>query len=79
MLERKFPNDYGRRERIEHTGSDGGPIDIRAVLAKMPPDQLVSRLRDMITVVERRQLTEGTEGLNEGPGQFDGEIENAAS
>ena len=27
-LERRYPDDFGRRERIEHTGADGGPIQV---------------------------------------------------
>ncbi len=27
-LERKFPDEWARRERIEHTGQDGGPLRI---------------------------------------------------
>lgn len=26
MLERKYGREYGRRERLEHSGKDGGPI-----------------------------------------------------
>lgn len=27
-LERSFPGRYGRRERIEHTGGEGGPVQV---------------------------------------------------
>lgn len=30
MLERRHPDRWGRRERVEHTGKDGGPVEISA-------------------------------------------------
>ena len=30
-LERRYPQDYGRRETHEHTGKDGAPLTIRYV------------------------------------------------
>lgn len=32
-LERRHPEDYGKRERVEMTGKDGGPIDTRQLAA----------------------------------------------
>jgi len=34
-LERRHPQDYARRERLEMTGKDGGPIDHRSI-AELP-------------------------------------------
>jgi len=28
MLERKYPSKWGRRDRTEHTGAEGGPLRI---------------------------------------------------
>jgi len=52
-LERRHPQDYARRERVEMTGKDGGPIDHRdvssltdhekAALAEAIRDHLESR------------------------------------
>lgn len=30
-LERSFPQKYGRHDRIEHTGADGGPIQVETI------------------------------------------------
>ena len=32
-LERRYPSEYGKRERVEMTGKDGGPIDHRELTA----------------------------------------------
>lgn len=34
-LERRHPEDYGKRERVEMTGRDGGPIDTRELSAAL--------------------------------------------
>ena len=36
-LERRYPDEYGR-QRIEHTGKDGGPIDVKGYIG-VSPDQ----------------------------------------
>jgi transposase len=36
-LERRYPDEYGRT-RIEHTGKDGGPINIKAYKGISPDD-----------------------------------------
>lgn len=42
LLERKFPERYGNRQRVEHTGADGGPIRSTAApdLSKLSVDEL---------------------------------------
>jgi len=30
-LERKFPQKWGRKERLEHVGTDGGPIQVATI------------------------------------------------
>jgi hypothetical protein len=47
-LERRHPSDYGKRERVEMTGKDGGPIDYRE-LANLPDHEreaLSAAIRD---------------------------------
>jgi hypothetical protein len=40
-LERTQPRDYGRQQRIEHSGPDGGPIET------VTPDALIARIREI--------------------------------
>jgi len=41
MLERKYPDRWGRRDRMEHTGRDGGPIEVaRAAVVDMSDEEL---------------------------------------
>jgi hypothetical protein len=40
-LERRFPDKYGRRERLEHVGPEGGPIEV----SSETPDERVARLK----------------------------------
>ena len=35
FLERSFPQDYGRHQKLEHTGEDGGPITLAGLAALM--------------------------------------------
>jgi transposase len=35
FLERSFPKDYGKQQKIEHTGADGGPITLAGLEALM--------------------------------------------
>jgi hypothetical protein len=44
FLERKRPQEWGRRERHEHTGKDGGPIRTQVRLGDLPPDERRARL-----------------------------------
>jgi len=44
FLERKRPKEWGRRERHEHTGKDGGPIRTQVRLGDLPPDERRARL-----------------------------------
>lgn len=37
-LERKYPARYGRRDRMEHTGAEGGPITLRSLAAMLEAD-----------------------------------------
>ncbi|MDP3937833.1 MAG: hypothetical protein Q8R92_06825 [Deltaproteobacteria bacterium] len=43
-LERKHPERWGRKERVEHTGKDGGPIDARVVFYLPEPTRRVAVL-----------------------------------
>lgn len=46
-LERRFPDRWGRRDRVEHTGKDGGPIEVVDGAAKVAAklDELAERRR----------------------------------
>jgi hypothetical protein len=44
FLERKRPQEWGRRERHEHTGKDGGPIRTQVRLGDLPPHERRARL-----------------------------------
>ncbi len=43
-LERSFPGRYGRRERIEHTGGDGGPVKVE-VYRPLKPERALELAR----------------------------------
>ena len=58
MLERKHPGRWGRRERIEHTGKGGGPIETRDA-SQMTTDERKREIEQL-----RREL-----GLTAGPAQ----------
>ena len=46
-LERKFPHRWGRRERTEHTGADGGPVAVKVTFGgRYKPDQSHPRAAD---------------------------------
>jgi transposase len=36
LTERRWPKEFGRREHVEMTGADGGPIDTRDLSAAIP-------------------------------------------
>lgn len=38
-LERRYPARYGRRDRMEHSGPDGGPITLQAIAELMGADE----------------------------------------
>jgi hypothetical protein len=38
QLERRMPDDYGRREKVEHTGDGGGPVKIEHGTAEILAD-----------------------------------------
>lgn len=45
-LERRYPERWGRRDRVEHTGKDGGPIEVKgspAEVARLKVDELAKR------------------------------------
>lgn len=46
-LERRFPDRWGRRDRVEHTGKDGGPIEVIDGATKVAQklDELAERRR----------------------------------
>ena len=44
FLERKRPKEWGRRERHELTGKDGGPIRTQVRLGELPPHERRARL-----------------------------------
>ncbi|WP_394845171.1 hypothetical protein LZC95_50110 [Pendulispora brunnea] len=37
-LERRFPERWGRRDKHELTGADGGPIAVKAGIVMLPPE-----------------------------------------
>lgn len=37
-LERRYPHRFGRRERVEHSGPEGGPITLRGIAELMGAD-----------------------------------------
>lgn len=41
-LERRFPDRYGRRTRLEHTGDGGGPVQMRIDVSKLSDDELAA-------------------------------------
>jgi transposase len=45
MLERKHPDRWGRKERVEHTGTQGQPMELR--IDAMTPEQRQQRLREL--------------------------------
>lgn len=47
-LERAHPAEYGRQQRIEHSGPDGGPIDL------VTPDALIAHIREIREAEERK-------------------------
>lgn len=49
-LERRFPDRWGRRDRLEHTGAGGGPIEVQSPAAK-----IADRLDDLEERRRRRQ------------------------
>lgn len=51
FLERKWPERWGRRDRTEHTGKDGGPIELTAI----SPEERRQRIEEL----ERRRITDG--------------------
>lgn len=54
-LERRHPSEYGKRERVEMTGKDGGPIDHRDV-STLPDHErsaLAEAIRDHLRSEER--------------------------
>ena len=38
FLERKYPDEWGRKERTEITGKDGGPIEVKSYAIISPED-----------------------------------------
>lgn len=63
-LERRHPSDYARRERVEMSGPDGGPIDHRDVGAL--PDHEKQALAEAIRDHLRSQDAESAEGAATG-------------
>lgn len=47
-LERRYPDDFGRRERVEHTGADGGPIQVEQDVTY----SLEERQRRILSIVD---------------------------
>ena len=61
-LERKFPEEWARRDRFEHTGPGGGPIPVQHDLSKLPADKLLA-LREILTTLEGPPVLTGGEGV----------------
>jgi hypothetical protein len=34
-LERSFPKRWGRSDRVEHTGADGGPLEVQVTMDEL--------------------------------------------
>jgi len=48
-LERRYPEDYSLRQRLEHTGPDGGPIQVEQDVTY----SLEERQRRILTIVDQ--------------------------
>jgi transposase len=61
-LERRRPDEYGKRERIEMSGPDGGPIDHRDVtgLDDYERHALAEAIRDHLASGRRHDSAEGS-------------------
>ena len=60
MLERTWPNEYGRRERVEVTGAAGGPVQLAAL-----SDDALRRLAAEDPQVVDAKVIEGKKGGGE--------------
>jgi hypothetical protein len=63
VLERRWPKDYSRREAVEMSGPDGGPIDTRD-LSKVPDHEreaLAAAIRDHLASRRRPPVRAGGE------------------
>lgn len=58
-LERKFPNRWGRRSRIEHSSPSGGPIQVE--VAPIPLDKLSAETKRRI--IEELSTADGGSGV----------------
>jgi hypothetical protein len=58
LLERKLPNYFGQRQRMELTGADGGPLEVnyKPDLSKLSSDEL----RQLQTILSKSQAVETT-------------------
>ena len=61
VLERRWPTDYARREKVEMSGPDGGPIDTRDVSALQDHEKaaLADAIRDHLASRDRRSVHVG--------------------
>jgi hypothetical protein len=48
-MERRYPEDYSLRQRLEHTGADGGPIQVEQDVTY----SLEERQRRILTIVDQ--------------------------
>lgn len=57
ILERCYKEEYAKQETIEHTGKDGGPIEIKSD----PKEKLLSKLNSLADKIGEREPDEGTD------------------
>lgn len=58
-LERRFPNRWGRRQAIEHSGPQGGAITLRA----LKPEEIAGASEETLKMIaEGRALPQGADG-----------------
>lgn len=57
-LERKFPERWGRRESVEHTGPGGGPLTTKDLTKHMTSGEKRARMAELLTKFQERQAAD---------------------
>lgn len=73
FLERKYPQEYGRFTRLEHTGKEGGPIQ-----TEEKADRLAAFLRNEDAMRKVRKIINTTVELEEDSGRLNGHLNDHA-